>query len=140
MSGATEIQSSVLYFSTEFEKLEAAERKCQGPFRVKWAPPVIRGYLHDQHHGVLFPETKGGRLGFVARDKTGDVVAVGAGDIRCAAWTFQTEAIVAHSHRSIQRASELVMTGIILETDGIGRRPKLEGDWSKSHKLFSASD
>ena len=85
MSGATEIQSSVLYFSTEFEKLEAAERKCQGPFRVKWAPPVIRGYLHDQHHGVLFPETKGERLGFVARDKTGDVVAVGAGDIRCAA-------------------------------------------------------
>ena len=85
MSGATEIQSSVLYFSTEFEKLEAAERKCQGPFRVKWAPPVIRGYLHDQHHGAFFPETKGGGLVFVVRDKNGDVLAVGAGDIRCAA-------------------------------------------------------
>ena len=101
---------------------------------------TTRGHLHDQHHGAFFPETKGGGLVFVVRDKNGDVLAVGAGDIRCAAWTFQTEAIVAHSHRSIQRASELVMTGIILETDGIGRRPKLEGDWSKSHKLFSASD
>ena len=41
MSGATEIQSSVLYFSTEFEKLEAAEKNNVRELpKVKWeAPP-----------------------------------------------------------------------------------------------------
>jgi hypothetical protein len=140
MAGATEIQSSVLYFSTEFGKLEAAEQKCQVPSKVKWERRHQRTSYTTNITELSFQRPKGEDWVLLSGIKMEMCWRWWAGDIRCAASTFQTESIVAHSHRSIQRASELDMTGIILETDGIGRRPKLKGDWLKSHRLFSASD
>jgi hypothetical protein len=47
-----------------------------GTFQSKMGEAPPEDFLHDQHHGAFFPETKGGGLGFVVRDKNGDVLAV----------------------------------------------------------------
>jgi hypothetical protein len=60
---------------------------------------------------VLFTQMQEQEVGNCDRDKSGEVLAAGAGSIRYAASTVQTEAIAAY--KGLHLAAQLGMTNII---------------------------
>ena len=98
----------------KFEKLEVNGKKIQSPANQLWRPPPENFYKINID-GAYDPNTRTGEWGFVVRDSNGEVLLVGAGKISRAASAIQIEGIAAL--KAIQRAAQLGMTRIILETD-----------------------
>jgi len=98
----------------KFEKPEANGKKIQSPANQLWRPPPENFYKINID-GAYDPNTRTGEWGFVVRDSNGEVLLVGAGKISRAASAIQIEGIAAL--KAIQRAAQLGMTHVILETD-----------------------
>jgi ribonuclease HI len=79
-----------------------------------WKPPPSDIYKINVD-GAFHSDARAGGWGIVIRDKSGEVLAAGAGSIRYPTSAVQTEAIAAY--KGLQLAAQLGMTNVILETD-----------------------
>jgi hypothetical protein len=95
MQNANEIYSSVCYFLMEFEKLERNVMQEKGEPKSKWKPPPEDTYKINSD-GSFDPNNRSGGWGFVVRNKNGDVLAAGAGNITYVASALQAEAIAVY--------------------------------------------
>jgi ribonuclease HI len=114
MLNLAEIQSSVLFYLSEFEKLSIYAQPASKPSQPSWTPPSEDTYKINIDGSFLSGARTGG-WGFVIRNYNGEMLAAGAGNIVYAASALQTEALAAY--KSLQHASQLGMMNIILETD-----------------------
>jgi ribonuclease HI len=114
MLNLAEIQSSVLFYFSEFEKLSIYAQPAPKPSQPSWTPPSEDTYKINIDGSFLSGARTGG-WGFVIRNYNGEMLAAGAGNIVYAASALQTEALAAY--KSLQHASQLGMMNIILETD-----------------------
>jgi hypothetical protein len=92
MKNANEIYSSVCYFLMEFEKLERNVMREKGEPKSKWKSPPEDTYKINSD-GSFDPNNRSGGWGFVVRNKNGDILAAGAGNITYVASALQAEAI-----------------------------------------------
>jgi len=100
----------------EFEQLNLKEIRKVSNLREKetWSPPPDDVYKINVD-ASFHADTKKGGWGFIIRDSAGDFLEGGAGNIPRAACPLQAEALAALY--SLQHASHLGMTKVILETD-----------------------
>jgi hypothetical protein len=121
MLDATEVYGSICYFLMEFEKLNMISKKEIKAGHNTWKPPPADIYkiISD---GAFDQKRRSGGWGFVVRDKSGEVLAAGAGNISYAASALHAEAI----YRGILYASQLGMTRVIVETDSTVLAPSLK--------------
>lgn len=98
----------------EFEKLNGTRMKVAVPNISKWKPPPEDTYKINTD-GTYDQKTRKGGWGFVIRDKHGDLLASGAGNIKYAASALHAEAMAVN--RGILYASQMGMTRIIIEMD-----------------------
>jgi hypothetical protein len=125
MASTSEICSSISYHLLEFEQLknEVKQRKLRG--KETWKPPPED--LYKINVDAFFEaETKKGGWGFIVRNKAGDFLEGGAGNLSRVACPLQAEALAALF--SLQRAVHLGMTEIILETDASVLDPALDSE------------
>ena len=109
-----EVCSAISYYLHEFEQLSKSEKKSIHRPCAQWKPPPS-GYYKLNVDASFFAESKKGGWGFVARDNDGVFLEAGAGNISRAADALQAEAMAAL--RGLEKAAELGMTRIVLETD-----------------------
>ena len=109
-----EVCSAISYYLHEFEQLSKSEKKSIHRPCAQWKPPPS-GYYKLNVDASFFAESKKGGWGFVARDNDGVFLEAGAGNISRAADALQAEAMAAL--RGLEKAAELGMTRIVLETN-----------------------
>jgi hypothetical protein len=95
MKNANEIYSSVCYFLMEFEKLERNVMREKGEPKSKWKSPPEDTYKINSD-GSFDPNNRSEGWGFVVRNKNGDILAAGAGNITYVASALQAEAIAVY--------------------------------------------
>ncbi|KAK3157436.1 hypothetical protein QOZ80_2AG0122210 [Eleusine coracana subsp. coracana] len=125
MLGCQEVCSSVLYHSTEFEKLEKQAKDTSTLARPRWQPPANNIYKINVD-ASFHESTRRGGWGYVARDSAGEVMDIGAGNINRVASALQAEAMAAM--KGLQRAAEIGMNRIIIEMDAANLGAALRSD------------
>jgi len=136
MASPGEVCSSVTYFLMEFKKLDSQQKQEKQKTQMKWkAPPA--DYYKLNIDASFDPKMRSGGWGYVARNSEGDFLDGGAGSIIRVFDVFQAEALAAL--HAVQRAAQLGMSRIILETDATNLGKALttkELDRSANGSLF----
>ena len=130
MATAAEISNSVSFHMMEFEKM--ANRCITKPNipAPKWKPPPVDHYKINVD-ASFFESTRARGWGFVVRDCEGKFLEGGAGSFPRVANALQAETLVVKY--SLQRAADLGMTRIVLETDAsIVGRALMSTDFDRS--------
>jgi ribonuclease HI len=109
-----EIQSSTLFYLSEFKKLNTTSKHVAADVKSYWKTPPDDTYKVNVD-GAFHSDSRTGGWGFVIRNTNGEVLASGAGNISFAASAIHTEAMAAY--KGLQHAAQLGMAKIILETD-----------------------
>ena len=109
-----EIQSSILYYLSVFEKLNTTNKLVAKDIKSSWKTPPDDTYKINID-GAFHSDSRTGGWGFVIRNANGEVIASGAGNISFAASVIHSEAIAAY--KGLQHAAQLGMAKIISETD-----------------------
>ena len=109
-----EVCSLVTFYVCEFEKGRKSDNIFQQVKQQRWEPPPEDVYKINTD-GAFRAVTNQGGWGFVVRNRVGDFLEGGCGNLRRVASSFQVEALaVLHS---VVRVSQLGISRIILETD-----------------------
>ncbi|WVZ62142.1 hypothetical protein U9M48_011922 [Paspalum notatum var. saurae] len=109
-----DVCNSVYYHLTNFAKLKGpAKQRDQSP-KVQWNPPPDGQYKLNVD-AAFSSVTRRGGWGCVVRNNAGVVLDIGTGSIQRAGSALHAEALAAL--HGLERAEELGMTRIILETD-----------------------
>lgn len=113
MATAAEISNFVSFHLMKFKMMV---NMCIAKLNVpahRWKPPPVDHYKINAD--ASFESTRAGGWGFVVRDCEGNFLEGGAGSFSGVASALQAETLAVM--RSLQRASELGMTRIVVETD-----------------------
>lgn len=110
----TKICNSVDFHLMEFEKLKKQEKHEQTTPILNWVPPGQDAYKLNVDASYIASSGRGG-WGYVLRDHVGAFLDGRAGSIPRAASVIQAEAFAALQR--LERAAELGMSRVILETD-----------------------
>ena len=109
-----EVCSLVTFYVCEFEKGRKSDNIFQQVKQQRWEPPPEDVYKINTD-GAFRAVTNQGGWGFVVRNRVGDFLEGGCGNLRRVASSFQAEALaVLHS---VVRVLQLGISRIILETD-----------------------
>ncbi|CAD6336012.1 unnamed protein product [Miscanthus lutarioriparius] len=114
VQSAREVCNSVQYHLSEFAKLKGPEKQRDQPQKVKWKPAPDEQYKLNVDAAFSALTRKGG-WGCVVRNNAGAVLDIGAGNIQRARSALHADALAALY--GLERAEQLGMTRIILETD-----------------------
>uniref|UniRef100_K3Y2V9 RNase H type-1 domain-containing protein n=1 Tax=Setaria italica TaxID=4555 RepID=K3Y2V9_SETIT len=114
ISTVAEISSSVNLYLMEFEKLANQSIIKIGTPCSRWKPPPAN-YYKINVDASFYDSSKQGGWGFISHDCEGNFLEEGAGNVPRVASALQAETLGVL--RSLERAAELGMTRIILETD-----------------------
>ena len=77
---AAEIQSSTLFYLSEFKKLNTTSKHVAADVKSSWKTPPDDTYKVNVD-GAFHSDSRTGRWGFVIRNTKGEVLASGAGNI-----------------------------------------------------------